>query len=153
MCVRVCVCVCVCARALTFGCAAPRARRSHLRPVNVRTYAEEAKHHTDTFVSGYDERCAYDPDALPVGAMLSALHFSQGLFFRRVDCVALADGFAPERLMGFVPVPSVVNLGALREAKRLKAEADADEAEENRAEADKAEAEAAPAGGAPAPAC
>ena len=110
--------------------------------------------------------------------MLSTLHFSQGLFFRRVDSIALADGFAPDRLMGFVPVraracvrararacvcmavcvcicetiayrgslgsihtfkrpraracaqvPSIVNLCALREAKRLKDEVESAKAE------------------------
>ena len=51
-----------------------------------------------------------------MGAQLSALHFSQGLFFRRVDCEALVDGWVPQRVMGFVPVPAVIELAPLREA-------------------------------------
>ena len=85
-------------------------------PPNRPAHRSEAKHHEDTFVAGAEQRCTYDPAALPVGAQLSALHFSQGLFFRRVDCEALVDGWVPQRVMGFVPVPAVIELAPLREA-------------------------------------
>ena len=77
----------------------------------------EAKLYDDSFLHGFDVTADYPAQAVPVGSRITLLHFSQGLFFKRVDFTTCRDFVAPERVLSVFPLQIMYDCRAMRKSK------------------------------------
>ena len=74
--------------------------------------AEEAERYDSGYFENIQKTVPYDADALPVGLQLSTLHFSQGTFFKQVDCRTRLDGWGLDSAISLAPRLVVTDIAA-----------------------------------------
>ena len=53
-------------------------------------------------------------EVVPHDSLLTLLHFSNGLFYKRVDFQACRQGLAPDRILAVSPQPMIFDCRAIR---------------------------------------
>ena len=74
--------------------------------------AEEAEQYDSGYFENIQKTVPYDFDALPVGLQLSALHFSNGAFYKQVDCRTRLDGWGLDSAISLAPRLVVTDIAA-----------------------------------------
>lgn len=118
----------------------PGARRTQT-PLTA-AHARERARYDEGFLEGCGEYFAYSDKLVPVGTRLTILHFTNGLFFRKLDFTACRRGLCAERAVALDPLDTegtkgtkvkfkstVVDCRALGKAKREAARATPDNQE------------------------
>ena len=84
-------------------------------------HAAEASLYDADFMDGATNLVAYDSEIVQVGGQATVLHFSSGLFYKRVDFCACRRGLAADRVMCHVPHPMQIDC---RNMRKVDAKAD-----------------------------